>query len=341
MSSQNKTAKMEAIDALIDEHRYVDAIALLTQLNADEPGSANALQLLKCRNLYASALQAGSTSKPWPEHKVRPALTVPDIANEQLNRETLADGVLNHGYLLVRGLFGNADCSALRQHIDQAFDGFDAWEQDPGFANEAFTPCEFYPNANKARDFGRQNQGIFAVDSPGSINHFLHLLEDRDIASIVADYLEEPPVISANKCTLRRIKATDIDVTFWHQDGAFMGEGIRTLNLWVALSDCGVNAPGLDIIPQRLNSLVTTGEDGVINWAVADSTVARDLADITPLRPEFRAGAAIFFDHTSLHRTALDKSMTEQRYAIECWFLAPSTYPKKSPAIAVTTKPSA
>ena len=30
----------------------------------------------------------------------------------------------------------------------------------------------------------------------------------------------------------------------WHQDGAFLGEGISTLNLWLPLSDCGDDAPG-------------------------------------------------------------------------------------------------
>jgi hypothetical protein len=34
----------------------------------------------------------------------------------------------------------------------------------------------------------------------------------------------------------------------------------------------------------------------------------------------------MLFDHFCLHRTAVDPGMTHDRYAIESWFLAPSTY---------------
>ena len=46
----------------------------------------------------------------------------------------------------------------------------------------------------------------------------------------------------------------------WHQDGAFMGD-VRALNLWLSLSRCGDEAPGLDIVPRRLDQLVATGTD--------------------------------------------------------------------------------
>ena len=43
----------------------------------------------------------------------------------------------------------------------------------------------------------------------------------------------------------------------WHQDGAFMGD-VRALNLWLSLSRCGDESPGLDIVPRRLDDLVAT-----------------------------------------------------------------------------------
>ena len=45
-------------------------------------------------------------------------------------------------------------------------------------------------------------------------------------------YLGERPALSANKCTLRRVPVDT--ATNWHQDGAFLGEEMRTLNLWLA-----------------------------------------------------------------------------------------------------------
>jgi hypothetical protein len=46
-------------------------------------------------------------------------------------------------------------------------------------------------------------------------------------------------------------------------------------------------------------------------------------------RPVFEPGDALIFDEVFLHRTAIDASMTKERYAIETWFFAPSLYPEK------------
>ena len=39
-----------------------------------------------------------------------------------------------------------------------------------------------------------------------------------------------------------------------------MGTDIRSVNLWMALSHCGDEAPGLDIVPRRLDHIVETGD---------------------------------------------------------------------------------
>jgi hypothetical protein len=133
-------------------------------------------------------------------------------------------------------------------------------------------------------------------------------------------------VLSANKCTLRHVPLTS--GTDWHQDGAFLGSGIRALNVWVALTDCGLDAPGLDVVPLRLEQVLPTGTGGAtFDWSVGPAVV-EGLADRAPVvRPTFRAGDAMLFDDLFLHRTALDGSMTKRRYAIEAWFFAPSAYP--------------
>ena len=51
-----------------------------------------------------------------------------------------------------------------------------------------------------------------------------------------------------HKTTLRKADPTVGGA--WHQDGAFMGD-VRALNLWLSLSRCGDEAPGLDIVPRR------------------------------------------------------------------------------------------
>ena len=81
-------------------------------------------------------------------------------------------------------------------------------------------------------------------------------------------------MLSANKCTLRRVPLTSN--TDWHQDGAFLGRGIRALNVWVALTHCGVDAPGMDLLPRRLDHIVETGTGGAIfDWAVGPASSRR------------------------------------------------------------------
>ena len=112
----------------------------------------------------------------------------------------------------------------------------------------------------------------------------------------------------------------------WHQDGAFMGADIRSLNVWLSLSHCGDDAPGLDVVARRLDQIVPTGTDGAyMDWNVGPGMVER-VAQGSVTRPIFEAGDALIFDHMLLHRTAVDASMVRDRYAIESWFLAPSTY---------------
>ncbi len=134
------------------------------------------------------------------------------------------------------------------------------------------------------------------------------------------------PRSSANKCTLRRVPVDT--ATNWHQDGAFLGADVRTLNLWLVLSDCGADSPGLEIVPRRFDEVLETGTDGAMfDWSVSP-TLVDELAEATPvLRPQFRAGDALLFDHLFLHRTAAGPGMTRERYAMETWFFAPSGYP--------------
>ncbi len=106
------------------------------------------------------------------------------------------------------------------------------------------------------------------------------------------------------------------------------GTGLRTVNVWLSLSDCGVEAPGLDLVPRRLDEILQTGTEGAwFDWSVAPDLVAAAAADEVPVRPVFAPGDVALFDEFNLHRTALDPAMTNPRYAIESWFFAPSMYP--------------
>lgn len=111
----------------------------------------------------------------------------------------------------------------------------------------------------------------------------------------------------------------------WHQDGAFMTEEIKSINLWIALSDCGkgTNCPGMDFVPKRLDKIMPTGgEHGLFHWSVSPKSIDKWFKDCPPVTPTYKAGDAIFFDHYNLHVTSYSPEYTKPRYALETWFFA-------------------
>jgi hypothetical protein len=155
----------------------------------------------------------------------------------------------------------------------------------------------------------------------------VELIEDTGVLDLVTAYLGERPALSANKCTLRRVPL-DTNVG-WHQDGAFLGQDVRALNLWLALGHCGTDAPGLDLVPRRIDRVVPAGTDGAMfDWSVAPDVVTAEAGEAGIIRPRFGPGDALLFDHLFLHSTAVEPEMTSERHAMETWFFAPSAYPE-------------
>ena len=95
---------------------------------------------------------------------------------------------------------------------------------------------------------------------------------------------------------------------------------IRALNLWVTLTPCGADAPGLDLVPRRFDGIVETGTGGAyFDWAVGPDVVESAAGQAGVLRPEFEAGDLLIFDDLFLHRTAVAPEMRHDRHAIEMW----------------------
>ncbi len=109
------------------------------------------------------------------------------------------------------------------------------------------------------------------------------------------------------------------------------------MNVWLALSDCGVDASGLDVVAQRLPYVVQTGSHGAyFDWSVGQGMVDVLAEGGAPVvSPAFKAGDALLFDHLLLHRTGITPAMTKSRWAVESWFFAPSFYPMRQVPLLV------
>lgn len=264
-------------------------------------------------------------NQDWPPTAARVPDAVPDIPASDLDLETLVDGVRGRGAVIVRGLFPESACQSLRTAIDDAFTARDASGDSSHFHPlRDIRGGEVQPKFRSNWHFSAAE--IPAPDVPGAARMALDQFQQQGVLDLVRGYLGERPALSLEKWTLRRVPPTT--GTSWHQDGAFLGTHLHTLNLWVALSDCGRDASGLNLVGKRFDRIVDTGTPGAhFDWDVAPDVTERERGDDPILDPEFRAGDAVFFDQFLLHRTGVRPGMTKDRYALESWFFTPSSFP--------------
>jgi hypothetical protein len=266
---------------------------------------------------------------------------LPEIGPDELTAPVLRAAILGHGAILVRGLVDPEQCGRLRDGIDRTFEAREA-AGNGGVANgyyEEFDPDSYDLKAleqgGEAEEgtqaaVGRwpQPDSILAADSPRMMFEMLEVFGESGLLELARDYLGETPALTMQKCTLRRaIPVDEPGYKGWHQDGRFLGD-VRALNVWLSLSHCGDEAPGLDLVPRRLDHIVPTGTEGaVLEWVVSPAK-AEEAADGLPiLRPIFEPGDVMLFDHLYLHATANDPEMSKLRYAVETWFFGPSGFP--------------
>jgi len=331
-------------DALEAEGRLLDAVEALTLANRLRRDGAIERRLVRLRRAAFADLDRSLPPPVWPpsvpEDPPGTANGPRVVTAAELTPGVLRNGILRHGCVLARGLVPAARVERLRAAVERSFEAYDATVA--GRATPAMTgwfdPVEDIPDPEVVRSFGRTGQGVLAADSPRALYEFLETVREIHLDALIAGHLGERPTLSVEKTTLRRVDA-DTKHPEWHQDGAFLGDGIRTVNAWFALSRCGRDAPGLDIIPVRLERVLSTGAAGqpvtFFDWVVSSDTIARELPGVEVWRPEFAAGDVLLFDHLLLHRTANAPDMPNPRYGIESWFFASSTYPKTSTPIVV------
>ncbi|MEX0666628.1 MAG: hypothetical protein WD598_17895 [Acidimicrobiia bacterium] len=325
-------------DELVESGRLLEAIEALTIANRARRDPGIEVRLVELRLAAVAHLGPSSGPRRWPpktKDRFRGAANPPEITPGELTPDALRSGIFRHGCILVRGLASQPRVEGLIDNIEHAIAAHDAHAQGTPLAEVTpwFVPFDPGPGHIIPRQWGRAGGGVLAVDSPPVLFDVIEAFEEIGIGDLVNGFLGEPPVMLAQKWTLRRAREEE-SYPVWHQDGAFMGRDIRSVDIWLSLSHCGVDAPGLDLVSRRLDQIVAVGtEDARFDWCVADS-VAEEVARGEVASPVFAPGDALMFDHMLLHRTALRPEMTRDRYAIEAWFASPSNYPDDQIAIA-------
>jgi hypothetical protein len=254
--------------------------------------------------------------------------------------------MLQGGCLLVRGLVSRSDAEELAGEIDRAYAarerGGDEASGDGYF--EPFQPAPEFGNIALDRAIVRGGAGLLAADSPIVVERVFDTFESVGLNELARGYFGgEEPAVSINKFLLRKVLPTVFEdsgepagskPSAWHQDGAFLGD-VRAMNVWLSLSRCGDVAPGLDVVPRRLDGIVATGTEGAaFDWSVSRAVAEEVAGEAGIARPIFEPGDALIFDELFLHSTAAEPEMRRARHAVECWYFAPSAFPEKYAPLA-------
>ncbi len=340
MRSSEIAEVLAASERLIASGDAGEAVRVLTEANRAAANPAFEVRLVHARQRAFSVAPGGTASGSWPDEVANTfgdTTGIPEVAARDLDAGALAAALQHHGALLVRGLLEPAVAAALLAEFRLAFAAAERSAAGARVSETApwyvpFEPGEGFDFGWIDRHFSRNLGAVLAVEAPRSLFHVVEAMRGCGVGQVIADYVGEWPALSAKKTSLRRARPDS--PTEWHQDGAFLGDGIRTVNVWTALTRCGSRAPGVDVFARRFGEIVATGtDDALFDWSVSPEQATR-LGTVDVIRPEFDAGDALLFDQMTLHRTGISPEMTEERFALESWFFAPSTYPLEQVPIA-------
>jgi hypothetical protein len=315
-------------------------IERLTELNRANPSVEQERTLLHLRNLLGiRLLEHGADDRgfPEPDYSALPAngSPLPEISSAGLTPELLRAAILRSGCVLVRRLIDPEQAEQLARKIDRSFAERERYDAGRTFNDRLYVPFKHDPRRGirPPRNFIKAGGGVLAVDSPMLNFEMRELLRETGLPKLVEGYLREAPLVASDKTTLRKAEPSVSGA--WHQDGKFMGE-VKALNLWLALTECGERAPGLDLVPRRLEAHVATQTDEAMMPNQVSQRVAEEAAGELPiLRPVFEPGDALLFDELFLHKTASDPRMRHPRYAIESWFFGASAFPENYVPLAL------
>jgi hypothetical protein len=331
---QHCDAALARADELAARGDILDAIDELVRANRAHADARIELRLGELRHAAFAGIEHSGGFPEWPPSpvpRVEANGIIPELAPGELRADAVREAILRHGCVAVRSLLDPARVAQLVDGIDQAFATWAGLRRP--FAKPTGSPwfdplpLDTEEKESLRRTWVTNGAGILTIDSPRMLFLLLETLDEVGLHDVAAAYLGERPALSANKCTLRRVPVDSN--AGWHQDGAFLGRGIRALNIWLSLSHCGAEAPTLDVLPRRLDDIVETGTGGsYFDWAVGPDIVATLARETPVIRPSFGPGDVLLFDDMLLHQTAADATMSRPRYAIETWCFAPSHYPE-------------
>lgn len=103
----------------------------------------------------------------------------------------------------------------------------------------------------------------------------------------------------------------------YHQDYAYNQRYPRLWTCFTPLSDCGEDAPGLELLDIRMTKKLSHVSEGLWESGVSAATLAAVAGSAAVRRPSMRAGDVIIFNELTLHRTHSVPAMSKARMSVD------------------------
>ncbi|WP_418315464.1 phytanoyl-CoA dioxygenase family protein [Piscinibacter sakaiensis] len=183
-------------------------------------------------------------------------------------------------------------------------------------------------------DFSRSSSSVrlrsLRGQTPGSdLDGLVALLWRDPLRAVVESMLGKPAALLADQCWGRCQYPPDRypqghSAHQWHQDGAlhfdfnppYPADALLVMvTCWIALTRCGDDAPGLELMRHPLPRLLPPEE-------LDAARIASSVAPENTVQPLFDLGDAVVFSGGTLHRTHVSSEMTRDRFSLELRFVA-------------------
>ena len=219
------------------------------------------------------------------------------------------------GVALLRGVVDAATLAHWRTLIDRRYERAEA-------------------TAASDADFNRHSSSLRMAAVGGlDADAVLHSVLRGDLRRLCEQVLGARLACNIDQCWVRRQYALCSSPPrhaphAWHQDGALradfaapgIAELLTMLTCWVALTPCGVDAPGLQWVAEPLPQLLLPAQ-------LAEAQLRERFAADRWRQPALAAGDAVLLHGSSLHRTHVTPAMTATRSSLELRLFAADRLP--------------
>lgn len=332
----NKASQLLAeANALAEQHRRLDAVDLLQAGNVGLLDAGVEIRLAELRRDAVVEIPEVDThpvpqfDDPFPGHS-----GLIEINREDATPEVVGGAVQHHGCVLVRGLLSPEAATHLAQDIEHSFDALKAAHDGapPSETRPWYVPLAPHPDLPSYVPEQRANLSYYrvcTVDSPRTMFDVVDTYERAGIHDIARAFLGARPVHTSQKWALRRMPKRSI--YGWHQEASVFDSGpLRAINVWMSLTECGVDSPGFDVLPRREPEIIPADRGFMLTEETFDRVRDCDFAS-----PLYQPGDAMIFDEYLIHRTNTNQSMPGERTSIESWYFTRGSKPAGRDAVVL------